>query len=93
MGAAHRCHVADCAAVATDRCFECGVWCCDRHRSAIHIPTYTVPFHETLCAACLQLHLGSPDRYGRIVVEQPAPIAGGMDVAGTELGAPTSAVR
>lgn len=93
MGAAHRCHVADCAAVATDRCFECGAWCCDQHRSAIHIPTYTVPFREALCAACLKLHLEAPDRYGRIVVEQPAAIAGGMDELGAELGAPTSAVR
>ncbi len=70
MGIAHRCHVADCTALATDRCFECGAWCCDEHRSAIHIPTYTAPFREYLCGACLLLHLDAPDRYGAIIVEQ-----------------------
>jgi hypothetical protein len=70
MSAAHRCHVADCMAMATDRCFECGAWCCDEHRSAIQIPTYTEPFREYLCDTCLLLHRATPDRYGSIVVEQ-----------------------
>ncbi len=70
MEIAHRCHMAGCTALATDRCFECGAWCCNDHRSAIHIPTYTDPFLEYLCGACLLLHLDAPDRYGSIVVEQ-----------------------
>lgn len=73
MGADHRCHAADCTAIAVDRCFECGTWYCDEHRSAIQIPTYTSPFREYLCAACLLLHMEAPDRYGAIVVEQRAP--------------------
>lgn len=84
MSAAHRCHVADCTAIATDRCFECGAWCCDEHRSAIQIPTYTTPFLEYLCADCLLLHLQAPDRYGQIVVEQPAPSVDSQSAGGVE---------
>ncbi len=72
MRAAHRCYMADCTSAATERCFDCGTWCCDEHRSAIQIPTYTIPFHEALCAACLQLHLATDDRYGPIALELPA---------------------
>lgn len=86
MGIAHRCHVADCTARATDRCFECGAWCCDEHRSAIHIPTFTTPFREYLCTACLSIHLDAPDRYGSIVVEQLVPGTGSRGADGLELG-------
>ena len=73
MGTAHRCHVTGCTAMATDRCFDCGAWCCDEHRSAIQIPTYTEPFHEYLCPACLLLHRETSDRYGPVVVEHLTP--------------------
>lgn len=85
MRAAHRCHVAGCTAPATDRCFECGTWCCDEHRSAIQIPTYTEAFHEYLCATCLLPHLEAPDRYGLIIVEQLPPSAASQSVNGAEL--------
>lgn len=76
MRAAHPCHVSDCTAAATDRCFECGAWCCDEHRSTIQLPTHTTLLREVLCAACLAPHLEAPDRYGRIAIE---PLAAGMD--------------
>lgn len=85
MHTVHRCHVATCTAQATDRCFECGAWCCDDHRSAIQIPTYTEPFRESLCAVCLSLHLEAPDRYGLIIVEQLPPSAASQSVNGAEL--------
>lgn len=86
MEGAHRCHVTGCAVLATYRCFECGAPCCDGHRSAIQIPTETEPFHEDLCAACLQMHLEAPDRYGSIAIEWLAPGMGVGDVESLELG-------
>jgi hypothetical protein len=86
MGATHRCHVAGCTAPANERCFECGAWCCDEHRSATQIPTYAEPFREYLCAACLSLHLNAPDRYGFIVVEQLTLGSASQTVEGLELG-------
>lgn len=80
MGAVHRCHVEDCASVATDRCFECGAWCCDMHRSAVQIPTSSAPFRAELCAACLLSHLEAPDRFGVIAIELPAPEINGQGV-------------
>lgn len=85
MGATHRCHVADCTAMATDRCFDCGAWCCDEHRSAIQIPTYTEPFREYLCTACLLLHHQTPDRYGPIAVEQLTHNTASQSAEGTGL--------
>lgn len=85
MGTAHRCHVSGCAAVATDRCFECGVWCCDEHRTAVQIPTYTGAFSEYLCATCLLSHLEAPDRYGLITVEHLPPSVASQSVNGAEL--------
>lgn len=68
MLALHRCHVADCAAVATGRCFDCGAWCCDGHRSAVEVPTYVGPFREELCDDCLRTHVETPDPYGSIII-------------------------
>lgn len=85
MRPTHPCSAADCAAIATDRCFECGAWCCEGHLSAVQLPTHTTAFREELCSACLLL-LESPDRYGRIVVEPLASALGNTAAADGLLG-------
>lgn len=74
MPALHRCHMGTCGAAATERCFDCGAWCCDEHRSTIEIPTFVGPFREDLCEDCLRSHLESPDPYGPISIT--APVSG-----------------
>lgn len=85
MHTARRCNVADCSAVATDRCFECGVWCCDEHRSTVQVPTSTIPFREDLCATCLQVHIATSDRYGPVAIELPLPGKGSTGAGTADL--------
>ena len=70
MSHVRSCHVSGCGNAATDRCFECGAWCCDEHRTAIQVPTYAQQFQEEVCAACLMLLVETPGPYGPITYER-----------------------
>jgi hypothetical protein len=65
MSLSHACHAPDCAQSATERCFECGKWFCDAHRTAIVLPTFAESFREEVCATCLLEH-AAPGPYGPV---------------------------
>jgi hypothetical protein len=72
----HRaCAAQSCDTPASERCFECGVWLCQTHLVHISLPTYEGRFAETVCSACLQLHLDTPDPYGVIAIDSPTSLA------------------
>ena len=71
MHTVRRCTTPGCTHIATDRCFDCGHWLCDDHRTAIHVPTHVVSFHEEVCATCLRAYFEAPGPYGPISMAGP----------------------
>jgi hypothetical protein len=65
------CTSPSCTRIATDRCFDCGSWLCDDHRTAILVPTKVVSFREEVCATCLRAYFESSGPYGPISLAGP----------------------
>jgi hypothetical protein len=61
-----------CSGHPIDRCFDCGAHYCARHLVLIDMPTQSGALREHLCAACLQMHLNEPDRYGLVTIIEHA---------------------
>jgi hypothetical protein len=53
-----------CAALATARCFDCGLYLCQQHSVGVSLPTRAERLSETLCSSCLSEHLAHPDPFG-----------------------------
>jgi|SRR5579884_2755833 len=65
----YRCAHPDCTSRAAERCFDCGKHLCDAHLVTIQVRTYHSALRERVCHACLETHLGEPDRFGPVRVE------------------------
>ena len=57
----YRCAVATCHRRSVASCFECELFCCERHLSAVSLLTATATICVYVCPTCLHLYRADPE--------------------------------